>query len=79
MAENMSWKIDSDIQKCKTYFNGKHNNRVPLLRPYIGSMFHNNIKVTLFLPLKYVLGYFLEQLSLGIHVDISYEYPLQSS
>jgi len=32
--------------------------------------------VRLFLPLKYVVGYFLEQLSLKIHVDISYEYPL---
>ena len=34
-------------------------------------------KLHLFLPLQNVVGYFLKQLSLGIHVDISYEYPLQ--
>jgi hypothetical protein len=40
-------------------------------------MFRNNIKGAPFLPIKYVVGYFFEQLSLGISVDISYEYPLQ--
>jgi hypothetical protein len=55
----------------------RHNNCVPLHRPYLGSLFRNNIKGVSFLPLKYVVGYFFEQLSLRIHVDISYEYPLQ--
>jgi len=44
---------------------------------YLGSMFHNNIKGAPFLPLKYVVRYFLEQLCLGILLDISYKYPLQ--
>jgi len=48
----------------------RHNNRVPLHMSYLGSMFHNNIKGATFLPLKYVAGYFLEQLSLEILVDM---------
>jgi len=38
--------------------------------PYLVSMFRNNIKGAPFLPLKYVVGNFLEQLTLGIHMDM---------
>jgi len=48
----------------------RHNNCVPLHRPYLGSMFRNNTKGAPFSPLKYVVGYFLEQLSIGIRVDM---------
>ncbi|KEH16832.1 hypothetical protein MTR_0086s0110 [Medicago truncatula] len=61
MAENMSWKINSDkgngknalfpallpvrISTSNIFLNKpRHNNRVPINRPYLGSMFRNNIK-----------------------------------
>jgi len=47
----------------------RHNNCVLLHMSYLGFMFRNNIKGAPFLPLKYVVGYFLEKLSLGILVD----------
>jgi len=55
----------------------RHNNRVSLHSPYLGSMFRNNIIGAPFFTFK-ICGVILPwQLSLRIPVDISYEYPLQ--
>ncbi|KEH42407.1 hypothetical protein MTR_1g069130 [Medicago truncatula] len=50
----MSWKIDSDIENALLHVRistsnillnkQRHNNRVSLHRPYLGSMFRKNIK-----------------------------------
>lgn len=55
----------------------RHNNRVPLHNPYLGSRFRNNVNGAPFLSLEYMVANYLVQLSLRILVGINYDYLLQ--
>jgi hypothetical protein len=66
------------ISTSKMFINTpRHNNRVLLHRPNLGSRFRSNINGAPFLILKYVRANYPEQWKLRILADISCECHIQ--